>query len=73
MFPAGPGQLFRALPCPCSAFHNQFNRGYAKGQSRMQVACVFLAINTSLLASEGAGSAVLFIKVLVQVKQRGEA
>lgn len=73
MCPAGPGQLFRALPCPCSAFHNQFSTGYAKGQYRMQVACVFLAINTSLLASEGTGSVVLFIKVLAQVKQRGGA
>lgn len=65
MWPAGP-QLSKTLACPCSAFHNQFNTCYFKGQCEMQVACaarqVFLAIHISFLASEGAGSAMLYIR-----------
>lgn len=64
--PAGP-QLSKTLPCPCSAFHNRFNTCYPKGQCEMQIACaagqVFLATNTSFLASQGRGSAVPFTKL----------
>lgn len=76
MCPAGP-QLPKTLPCPRSAFHYQFSTCYPKGQCEMQVACaagqVFLAITTSFLASEGAGSAVLLSDLKVHLSGAGKA